>query len=62
MLAEKSRNTIDEHIFGVGIRATSSFGVTQLHKDDDKHTLLKRTDVALYSAKERDRNRVVEIE
>jgi polar amino acid transport system substrate-binding protein len=62
ILAEKLRKTIDEHTFGVSIKSTCSFGVTQLHEDDDEHTLLKRADVALYSAKERGKNRVVEIE
>ncbi len=60
-LAEKLRTIIDEHIFGVSIHITCSFGITQLRRDDDEHTLFKRADVALYSAKEHGRNRVVEI-
>lgn len=62
ILAEKLRKTIDDHTFGISVHTTCSFGVTQLHEDDDEHTFLKRADVALYSAKERGRNRVVDIE
>jgi len=62
ILAEKLRALIDDRFFGVSIHVTCSFGVTQLHKDDDEHTLFKRVDVALYSAKERGRNRVITIE
>ncbi len=62
ILAEKLRAMIDERFFGVSIHVTCSFGVTQLHKDDDEHTLFKRVDVALYSAKERGRNRVITID
>ena len=62
ILAEKLRALIDGRFFGVSIHLTCSFGVTQLHKDDDEHTLFKRVDVALYSAKERGRNKVVTIE
>ncbi len=62
ILAEKLRAMIDERFFGVSIHVTCSFGVTQLHKEDDEHTLFKRVDVALYSAKERGRNRVITID
>lgn len=39
-------------------KITASFGVTQLRKDDDLNSILKRSDEALYKAKENGRNRV----
>ena len=41
---------------------TASLGVTQVKKEDDKNSLLKRTDEALYQSKENGRNRVTVIE
>ena len=40
---------------------TTSLGVTQVKKEDDKNSLLKRTDEALYQSKENGRNRVTVI-
>lgn len=39
-------------------KITASFGVTQLREDDDLNSILKRSDEALYKAKENGRNRV----
>ena len=61
ILAEKFRKIIAEYKFLPNVNVTCSFGVTQLHEDDDESSLLKRVDNALYSAKEHGRNKVVEL-
>jgi len=60
-LAEKFRRLIQDYKFLPNANITCSFGVTQLHADDDEESLLKRVDNALYSAKEHGRNKVIEI-
>jgi len=60
-LAEKFRKIIQDYKFLPNVDVTCSFGVTQLHADDDESSLLKRVDNALYSAKEHGRNKVIEI-
>ncbi len=62
VLAEKLRVIIDDRSFGVSIHIACSFGVTQLHKDDNRRSLLARAELALKSAKDRGKNRVVEIQ
>lgn len=58
VLAEKLRELVAAHYFiGVG-KKTCSFGVAQLRKDETIDELLLRSDLALYQAKERGRNRV----
>jgi len=61
ILAEKFRKLIQEYKFLPNATITCSFGVTQLHADDNEDSLLKRVDNALYSAKENGRNKVIEI-
>ncbi|PHR53393.1 MAG: hypothetical protein COA44_15325 [Arcobacter sp.] len=61
MLAEKFRKIINDYKFLPDVTVTCSFGVTQLHENDDESSLLKRVDNALYSAKEHGRNKVVEL-
>jgi len=61
MLAERFRKIIEDYKFLPNTDVTCSFGVTQLHADDNETSLLKRVDNALYSAKEHGRNRVVEL-
>ena len=46
-------------IEGNKIRYTTSIGVTALQAREDKDTLFKRADSALYQAKNNGRNRVV---
>lgn len=62
VLAEKLRVIIDDRSFGVSIHIACSFGVTQLHKDDDRRSIITRAELALKSAKDRGKNRVVEIQ
>lgn len=56
--SEILRAKIEEHVFSKDIRLTASFGVTCFTKDDTEKSLLKRTDEALYYAKNKGRNRV----
>nr|WP_320026469.1 diguanylate cyclase [uncultured Acetobacterium sp.] len=58
VLAEKLREMVDTHDFEVVGKKTCSFGVAQLRKEETIDELLLRSDLALYRAKERGRNRV----
>lgn len=58
-LAERIRKAIESTDFGLPVRVTASFGVTDLEEDDDIDSLLARTDKALYEAKKSGKNRVV---
>jgi len=60
ILAEKIRQKITEHNFGLDYPLTASFGVAELdiYKDDES-SLLSRVDANLYTAKESGRNRVI---
>ena len=57
-VAEKLRATVEKHKFDTVKHVTCSIGVSQFHKNEDKETLFKRTDKALYKAKNNGRNRV----
>jgi len=57
-LAEKLRATIANHTFSSGVSVTASFGVAQLRTTEDRESLIKRTDEALYKAKSDGRNAV----
>lgn len=57
--AEKLRRQVEAHEFPEGSRLTCSFGVAGYRNDDDRDTLIKRADEALYFAKGEGRNRVV---
>jgi len=62
LLAERIRQqieTTDLEIEGNKIRYTTSIGVTSLQTRDDRDSLFKRADSALYQAKNNGRNRVV---
>jgi diguanylate cyclase (GGDEF)-like protein len=58
VVAERLRETIEEHSFGAVGTVTVSFGVAELKKDDHINAFISRADRALYNAKERGRNRV----
>ncbi|SFV59241.1 diguanylate cyclase (GGDEF domain) [hydrothermal vent metagenome] len=57
-IAQKLRKLIEESLFSSIQTVTCSFGVTELKKDDNANTLLKRVDKLLYKAKENGRNRI----
>ncbi len=57
-IAEKVRNTIACHPFSIAKRVTVSFGVAQFKEREAENEFLKRTDDALYIAKQLGRNRV----
>ena len=57
-LAEKLRMKIEAHKFGQLNRITCSFGVSEYAMHEDEENFIRRADVALYSAKNKGRNRV----
>lgn len=57
-VAEKLRATIEKHKFDDVKHITCSIGVSQFHKNENKDTLFKRVDEALYKAKKSGKNRV----
>lgn len=59
-IASYLRKTIEEYIFNSVDTLTCSFGVTSFKTNDTLDDLLKRSDDALYRAKELGRNRVCE--
>ena len=62
-LAERMRLAIKELRFATAngpLSVTASFGVTLLLDSDDAHTVRARADAALYRAKERGRDRVLD--
>jgi diguanylate cyclase (GGDEF)-like protein len=57
-VGEKLRATIEKHKFDDVKHITCSIGVGQFHQNEDKDTLFKRVDAALYKAKNSGRNKV----
>lgn len=57
-IAEKIRKMIENTDFPIVGKVTASFGVTHMLGEDNRDTVIKRADEALYSAKEKGRNRV----
>jgi len=60
-VAERLRNEIEENQFQIGaqrVRITVSIGIAEysFERDDDKSSLIKRADLALYKAKNQGRN------
>lgn len=60
-LAERLRVEIMEHDFGIEEPVTASLGVSSITPSDTRQTFIYRTDMALYKAKEKGRNRVEKI-
>ena len=58
-LAQKIRNEVQNHSFEYVKQITLSIGVTQYLDNEEKDTLIKRVDSALYKAKANGRNQVV---
>lgn len=61
VLAQRLRQDIQNFDFPKVGRVTASFGITIFKKDDTLDSFLIRVDKALYSAKDRGKNRVVQI-
>ncbi|MBF0266430.1 MAG: diguanylate cyclase [Gammaproteobacteria bacterium] len=59
MTAERIRKNIEQHSFLPVKSLTISLGVTQLTKEDDIKSFIKRADQALYAAKNNGRNQVM---
>lgn len=57
-IAEKMRKSVEANEFANVGTVTASFGVTHYLNGDNKKTMIKRADEALYKAKENGRNRV----
>lgn len=57
-LAESLRKSIENELFDVVETITISIGVAVMLPHDDEHSLLKRSDQALYKAKNKGRNRI----
>lgn len=57
-VAEKIRQKIETTTFPTAGKITASFGVTHFLGDDNRDTIVKRADQALYKAKENGRNTV----
>ena len=60
LVAEKLRETVSGtpfHFRDTDVSVTVSGGIAQLHKDETTSSLFERADKALYSAKEKGRNR-----
>lgn len=58
LVAEKLRATVEKHKFDDVKHITCSIGAAQFHKNEDKDSLFKRVDEALYKAKNSGRNKV----
>lgn len=57
-VAQKLKNTIEEHIFKIVGHKTASFGIAQIREGEDINTLFDRVDNALYTSKQQGKNRV----
>ena len=59
-VAEKLREEIKTHNYGLDYPVTASFGVTEYeHDNDDESSLLSRVDANLYEAKETGRDKII---
>lgn len=57
-IAERIRTAVEDFSFGDIGKITISFGVTMLREGDDKESMVRRADKAMYAAKDKGRNRV----
>ncbi len=57
-LAERLRERIEEHDFGIEFRITASFGICNLKGQEALEQAIAQADKALYTAKEKGKNRV----
>ena len=57
-IADRLRQTIEEHTFPIVQKQTASFGISCFKQGDDVKHLVSRADQALYQAKQKGRNRV----
>ena len=55
-IAEEKRKLIEKHLFKDNLRVTCSFGIASMEKGDDKNSIFKKADDALYRAKNSGRN------
>lgn len=55
-IAEEKRKLIEQYCFANNLKVTCSFGVASMEKGDDKESILKKADDALYGAKNSGRN------
>jgi diguanylate cyclase (GGDEF)-like protein len=58
-MAENIRIRLEEYTFSNTLTITASFGIAQFSSDDTTSSLIDKADCALYSAKEKGRNRVI---
>lgn len=59
--SDRIRKVLENHIFGEVGKVTCSIGVTEYKPDDTPESFVKRSDDALYQAKQSGRNKVVSI-
>ncbi|MEW6555844.1 MAG: sensor domain-containing diguanylate cyclase [Elusimicrobiota bacterium] len=59
-LAEKLRKTVEEHLFAEDIQTTISIGIAYRHQAESEDEIIRKADEALYRAKNKGRNKVVE--
>jgi len=59
-LADKFKQIVQDYKFLPNVNVTCSFGVAQLHEDDNEASFIKRADNALFAAKRAGRNKVIE--
>jgi diguanylate cyclase (GGDEF)-like protein len=58
LLADKLRKTVEHYAFSAAGKQTVSLGIAQLQDGESLERLIHRTDLALYQAKDKGRNRV----
>lgn len=60
-IAERLRETVENHDFGISRHLTVSIGFTEGRGDEALKTLFRRADMAMYQAKQEGRNRLVAV-